>query len=186
MGSWSKVQLVQILHKLLITARPITINFTVCHAVIIPSRSPFLCQFQIFGTIEPLTIVIGQFTFGKKRLFNSFRRTVIKRYFMHFILPQSYIFNMIYSFRSSCQVPLGKILNFAGLVTGCEITKYASPTKAKDRFNGWRLQCSECQRIMTFVNRRSTPFCPPSNRELETPSPRLRSPGRYLENWANS
>ena len=25
---------------------------------------------------------------------------------------------------------------------------------------------------------------PPSNRELETPSPRLRSPGRYLENWA--
>ena len=37
--------------------------------------------------------------------------------------------------------------------------------------------------LWLLFNRRSTPFCPPSNRELETPSPRLRSPGRVLENF---
>jgi hypothetical protein len=42
-------------------------------------------------------------------------------------------------------VPLEKILNFAGLVTGCEIVEYAPPIKAKNRFDGWYLYCGECQ-----------------------------------------
>ena len=37
--------------------------------------------------------------------------------------------------------------------------------------------------LWLFLNRRSTPFCPPLNRESETPSPRLRSPRRVLENF---
>lgn len=31
-----------------------------------------------------------------------------------------------------------------------ETAEYAPPTKAKNRFNGWYLYYSECQRIMTF------------------------------------
>ena len=33
----------------------------------IPPRSPFLCQFRIFGTVEPLTVIIGQLSFDKQR-----------------------------------------------------------------------------------------------------------------------
>jgi hypothetical protein len=65
---------------------------------------------------------------------------------------------------------LEKILNFAGLVTGCEIAKYAPPTKAKNRFNGWYLYCSECQRIMTFAQQKEYSFLSPIKQRIRDSS----------------
>ena len=53
-----------------------------------------------------------------------------------------------------------------GVVTGCEITKYTPPTKAKNHFNGCFLYCGECQRIMTFCQRNEYSFLSPVKQRI--------------------
>ena len=53
-----------------------------------------------------------------------------------------------------------------GVVTGCEIEKYAPPTKAKNRFDGWYLYCGECQRIMIFCQQKEYSFLSPIKQRI--------------------
>ena len=47
-----------------------------------------------------------------------------------------------------------------------ETAEYAPPSKAKNRFNGLYLYCGECQRIMTFCQRKEYSFLSPAKQRI--------------------
>ena len=47
-----------------------------------------------------------------------------------------------------------------------ETAEYAPPTKAKNRFDRWYLYYGECQRIMTFCQRKEYSFLSPAKQRI--------------------